>query len=124
MSHNPRVSGIKHAQKESVLLRQVSTFFLRITLDEKELAGFAVNRVKLSPDKGMLTILLIAPGGVAEYEQKKDLLILYKPSLRSAIAKAINARYTPNLMFAYDDAFEKQQRVNDIIDKLKDEGKL
>ncbi len=124
MSHNPRVSEIKHAQKESLLLRHLSTFFLQITLDEKELAGFAVNRVKLSPDKGMCTILLIAPGGMKEFEEKKGLLILYKPSLRSAIAKVINGRYTPDFVFAYDEAFEKQQRVNDIIEKLKDEGKL
>lgn len=124
MSHNPRVSEIKRAQKESLLLRHISSFFLQIVLDEKELVGFAINRVKLSPDKGTCTVLFIAPGGIEEFEQKRDLLILYKPSLRSAISKVIHGRYTPDLIFKYDEAFEKQRRVNEIIDKLKDEGKL
>jgi ribosome-binding factor A len=124
MAHSSRLSEIKHAQKESLLLRLISQFFMQILLDEKELQGFAVNRVKLSPDKGMCTVLFFASGGEQEFEEKKHLLILYKPSLRSALAKAINARYTPNLLFTYDVAFEKQRRINDIIDKLKDEGKL
>jgi ribosome-binding factor A len=80
--------------------------------------------VQLSPDKGLCTIFFHALNGVVEYEALRPQLILYKPSLRKALSQTIHGRYTPELRFAYDTHLDKQQRMDDLIERLKREGKL
>jgi ribosome-binding factor A len=118
------VSSIKHSQKESALLQIIAQLFVQIMQDEPSLTGLTITRVKLDPSKSKCTILFHAIGGIEEFEQKRKTLVLYKPSLRKALSQSIHGRYTPQLRFAYDQQLDKQRRVEDLIDKLKDEGKL
>lgn len=120
----PRLSKIKHAQKESLLLHTIASLFMQIVQDEPLLAGFTVTRVELSPNKSSCRIFMHCQGGLEEFEQKRKTLVLYKPSLRQALSKSIHGRYTPELRFTYDSQLDKQRRIDDLIDKLKDEGKL
>ncbi len=113
------VSSIKKSQKESLLLRAIANLFAQTTLDDARLSGVAVNRVKLSDDKGVATIFFYTAGGLAEFKEKLPTILLYKSSLRRALARSINARYTPELIFKYDDQFEKQQRIEGILEKIK-----
>jgi ribosome-binding factor A len=115
------VSSIKKSQKESLLFRAIAQLFSQTTLDDKRLQGVAVNRVKLSDDKSHATVYFYTPGGPAEFKEKLPFILLYKASLRRALAQSINARYTPELVFKYDDQFEKQQRIEGILEKIKGE---
>lgn len=115
------VSSIKKSQKESLLFRSIAQLFAQTTLDDARLQGVAVNRVKLSDDKGHATVYFYTPGGLAEFKEKLPFILLYKNSLRKALAQSINARYTPELVFKYDDQFEKQQRIEGILEKIKGE---
>ena len=115
---------IKRAQKESYFFREISQFFHQIAVDEPRLNGIFINRVSLSSDGGTCVVLFLATNGREEFEQKLSTLILYKPSLRSALAKTSHGRYTPNLIFRYDEDHEKVEKINRLIDKLKDEGRL
>ena len=115
---------IRKAQRESYFYREISTLFSRITIDEPRLHGLYINKVNLSSDGGTCVVLFLATYGRPEFEEKLQVLILYKPSLRSALAKTSHSRYTPNLIFRYDEDQEKVDRINRLIDKLKDEGKL
>lgn len=121
---NPRVREIKHAQKESQLLQEIGQLFVQMAQDEPDLAGLYVTRVKLSPDKGKCFIFIHTLGGIKEFEEKRPTLVLFKPSLRKALSQLIRGRYTPDLRFMYDAPLDKQRRVEDLIDKLKDEDKL
>jgi ribosome-binding factor A len=115
---------IKRAQRESYFYREISQLFLQITIDEPRLSGLFINRISLSSDGGTCTVLFLAHDGKAEFEEKLPTLILYKPSLRSALAKTSHSRYTPNLIFRYDESHEKVEKINTLIDTLKREGKL
>lgn len=115
---------IKRAQKESYFFREISQLFLQITIDEPQLVGLYINKISLSSDGGMCTVLFLATHGKTEFEEKLPLLILYKPSLRTALAKTSHGRYVPNLIFRYDKDEEKVEKINRLLDKLKDEGKL
>jgi ribosome-binding factor A len=44
--------------------------------------------------------------------------------MRTALAKTSHGRYTPNLIFRYDDDYEKVEKINRLLDTLKAEGKL
>ncbi len=120
----PRLSRIKHAQKESLLLHTIASLFMQIIQDEPVLAGFTVTRAELSPNKSSCRIFFHCQGGLEEFEKKRKTLVLYKPSLRQGLSKSIHGRYTPELRFAYDAQLDKQRRIDDLIDKQKDEGRL
>lgn len=121
---NPRIREIKHAQKESMILHEVSQNFVRIAQDEPSLQSFSITRVSLSDRKGFCIIFFHTLGGLKEFEEKRKTLVLYKPSLRQALSKAMHGRYVPQIRFKYDDQLDKQRRIDDLIDKLKAEGKL
>lgn len=117
MSH-PHLKDRRRAQKESLLMQEISKLFMRISMDDKELQGLFVNRVSLSQDKSTVKVFFYCDGGPELFEQKLKSLVLYKPSMRKAIAQEINARYTPELTFAFDHLFEKQRRVDELIDSV------
>jgi ribosome-binding factor A len=119
-----RVSIIKHSQKESFLLREISQFFTQIALDYPELQRLYITRVSLAPDRSMCTVYFHTAEGQAGFKEKLPKLILFKPSLRSAIAKVYHGPYAPDLVFRYDDQFDKGRKVDDLIEALKSEGKL
>jgi ribosome-binding factor A len=119
-----RVRAIKQAQRESFLLREISTLYVRLIQDNPELQGVYIIKIELSSDGSTCTVYFHSTQGQAHYEQIKDKLILYKPSIRTALAKASSSRYVPQLIFRYAEGVEKQERVNDLIEQLKKEGKL
>lgn len=119
-----RVSDIKHAQKESELHQKIAQFFIQIVQNDPALQNLSITRVKLSPDKGVCFVFFHAMGGISEYEALHKQLVLYKPSLRKALSQSIHGRYVPNLRFKYDEQLDKQRHIDDLIDRLKKEGKL
>ena len=122
--HNKRLSDVKRAQKASLFLRTISTLFSRLTTDNPELVTLFVNRVELSPDKSACYVLFYSPLGIEEFDKKLQLLILYKPSLRAALANEINGRYTPEIVFKYDETQAHVDRIDTLLQDLKDKGEL
>lgn len=47
-------------------------------------------------------------------------LKLYKPSLRKALSK-LPSRYAPELIFKYDEELEKQMKLEELMDKVKEQ---
>jgi len=86
----PESKNVKRAQKEEQLLRELSTLLLEITLDDSRLSNLFINRVHLAADKSICTIYIYSPDGKKKFDELKPILILYKPSLRAAIAKRIS----------------------------------
>jgi ribosome-binding factor A len=121
MNNSPRLREIKHAQREAQVLREVSNFFLRITLDDPRLQGIYISRVKLSANRSMCTIFFYTPGGITDYEAKRPILVMYKPTLRTALSKTLHGRYTPDLVFDFDAQYEKQRKVDDLLEQLHHE---
>ncbi len=122
--NNRRVADIKRAQKTSLLYRTISKLFLELSLDKSEFRSVFVNRVEISPDKGMCYVYFCALNGLEEFEEKLPLLTLYKPSLRAALAKEIRGRYTPDLLFKFDSSAEKARRIEDLLYGLQEKGDL
>jgi ribosome-binding factor A len=119
-----KVKSIKQAQRERLLLRELSDLFLQITRDEPQLGDLVISRVSLSADRSVCSIFFYTSGGQEAFEEKLDILKLYRPSLRTALARRINTRYTPELVFKFDTLFEKKQRIESIIESIAAEKKL
>ncbi len=115
---------IKRAQKASLFLRTIMTLFSQVTREDRELFGVSVSRVEISPDKSTCFVFFYAPGGLAEFEEKFHRLVLYKPSLRASLARQIQNRYTPELVFKFDTAFEKGLRIETLLANIKEKDAL
>lgn len=118
------VSDIKRAQKESALLKIISNLFLVTIRDDSRIQDIFVNRVELSPDKGSCYVYFYSVKGEAYFKEMLEILKLYKPSLRKAIATTMQSRYTPELIFKFDVQFEKTLKIEQLIDKVKGEDQF
>jgi ribosome-binding factor A len=93
---------------------------VRIAMDDKRLDGITLNRVQLSKDKSTCNLFFFTPDGKEDFEKRLPFLIIYKPSMRKALAQSINARYTPQLVFKYDESFEKHLEIDALFESIKD----
>jgi len=114
-----RVGSIKTAQRESVIFRTVSSLFCEAIFERPELQGIFVNRVQLSGGKGMCYIYFYSSQGKQHFESVLKELVLYKPSVRKAIAQTLDARRAVDIIFAFDDTFERIQRIEGLIESIK-----
>lgn len=119
-----RQKSIKIAQRESLLLKEISQLFHNAAMDDARLSGVFINKVGLSADKGICTVYFYTPEGKKKFDEVLSTLILYKPSIRAALAKTVKGRYVPNLKFVFDEQFEKQERVETLLEELKDKGDI
>lgn len=120
-TENKRINEIKRAQKESLISKKIAVLLNQIALDDPRVAELTLNRVQLSPDKGIAVLYFYTTKGERFFKDQMSALILYKPSIRSALSKLIPSRYTPELVFKYDAQFEKELKINLLLDQLKDE---
>ncbi len=83
-----------------------------------------IEKVKLSPDGSQCIVFFYSDKGEERFKELLPRLILYKPSIRTALAKMMNSKYVPQLVFKFASGVEQQRRVDDLIEALKKEGKL
>lgn len=110
-------SSIKFSQKSSQIYREISALIVQEKMNNKALQNVLINRVTLSKDKGICFVYFYVPDKT-KLKESLDTLICYKPSLRKALADSIKARYTPDIIFRYDETFEKQQHIENILNSI------
>lgn len=118
-------STIKREQRKSFLLRTISPLIHKITTEEPhncpELGSTYITRIDLSADGGICYVYFWSAQGEESFSKTRGTLILYKPSLRTALAKALQKKYTPDLLFLFDTTHEKEIRINELLDQVQNE---
>ena len=84
------------------------------------LNGVAISRVDVSPDLKAAKIYITA-ASKEESKRTMDGVKKAKGFFRSHLAKVLNLRYTPELMFYYDNIAEEAQRVEQLLTELEHE---
>ncbi len=92
---------------------------MQAALDDPRLNDVMIHRVQLSPDKGVCTVYFYTNQGEEHFKNILNVLVLYRPSLRKALASKIRSRYTPELIFRFDTQFEKQLRIDQLLEEQK-----
>lgn len=116
-------SQVKLQQKVSFLYREIAELIANLAHDEPILATIYPTRVELSPGKEMCYVYFASHDGKEQFEEALEVLKLYKPSLRQAIAKARQARRTPDLRFLYDESLEKGRRMEKLLDNIREKDR-
>jgi len=70
---NRRFKEIKRARKESLLLKEISSLFLRIVQEEPSLQNLYISHVRLSSDCGICSVFFYTSDGKKEFEKKTPL---------------------------------------------------
>lgn len=121
MVSSPSAQDVKRARKESLFFRTISSLLMQLAQDEPNLLGLVVSRVALSHSYSSCTVFIYPPGGQQEFDEKLQLLKLYKPSIRKSISSLIPGRYTPEIIFKYDNQYEKQRKLDELLASLSEE---
>ncbi len=102
------------------LKKEISSI-ISLELKNPHLTGLiSVSKVKTSPDLKYARVFVTM---INEKDKKENLRVLKQSSgfIRSLIAKRINMRYTPELVFEFDDSIEYGARIDEIINKISKE---
>lgn len=96
-------------------LRKEISSIISMELKNPHLTGLiSVTKVKTTPDLKFARVYVTM---INEKSKKENLSILKQSSgyIRSAIAKKINLRNTPELIFEFDDSLEYGSRIDEIL---------
>jgi ribosome-binding factor A len=118
-------SAIKREQKKSFLLREISRLIYEVGQEESVVRDVFVTRVDLSADTGICYVYFstaaIGTSNEEVWDKALEKLKLYKPSMRSKLSKSMHSRYTPDLLFLFDEKQEKIQHLNSLLDQVHQE---
>ncbi len=120
---NPRFQVIKREKKKALFLREITAMVQALGGDDQAVAQVYVTRIDFSADYGICHVYFSTFSDFSEvlFNTVLDRLKLYKPSMRKSLAKRIDGRYTPDLIFFYDKVKEKEHNINQLLDKVSEE---
>jgi len=95
---------------------ELSLLLLREVADPR-LGDISFSRVEMSPDLKRARIYFVLPAG-ADPAPVRQALKKAGGFFRSRIARSINLRYTPELVFSYDDLNEELQRMDELFREI------
>jgi ribosome-binding factor A len=101
--------------------RELSELIQQHLRDPRLTEFIAVTEVSTSPDLKHSKIFVSSIGGQQEETQVLKALNSASGFLRTALAKRIKMRYTPELHFAWDNSIEHGDRVLRLIDQVEAE---
>lgn len=109
-----------------MLFREISTLIQQAALDDPDLTGIGASRVELSDDGSHCMVYFFSERGQEQFDRFLDKLKLYRPSMRTALAKRLSSRRVPQILFKYDVQFAKTKEVEELLDLVKkvDEWRL
>jgi ribosome-binding factor A len=116
----PKLHEIKRERKKSLFFREMSQIVNLISCENPNIQKVYVTRVDFSQDYGILYVYLATFNVYSRdvFDKVLGELILYKPSIRKELASRLNPRYTPDIVFMYDEHKEKQDHINELLDKV------
>ena len=103
-------------EKLAVQIQKFITDIIQFELKNDNLGIVTVTRVKVSDDNSWAKVFVSFLD--KNKEKKLELLKECKPFIRSALAKKLTIRRTPDILFVLDDSWEKGEHIEKIIREL------
>lgn len=111
-----RVERVKH------LLHQEISSILQIDVKDPRVKLVTVTDVRLTPDLREARVLITSLGDEAERENVLNGLKRATGYIRGELGRRLKLKYTPTVEFAFDDWYDKQERIFNLIEHLHDEN--
>ncbi len=119
--------GGKNKQKRSsrvaeAIRNELSSLLISKVKDPR-LHGVSISRVEVPDDLSLARVFFTVLGGKKEIREAGVGLESAKGFMRSHIAKTLNLRFTPALLFRYDNVMEKVAELDEIFQEIANERK-
>jgi ribosome-binding factor A len=119
--------GRKNEQKRSsrvaeAIRNEIATLLISKVRDPR-LLGVNISRVEVPDDLSLARIYFTVIGGKKEIKEAGVGLERAKGFMRSHVAKTLNLRFTPALLFRYDNMVEKVAELEEIFQEIANERK-
>lgn len=108
-------NNFKKEKYEERLLNEINSL-LRSSTNDGRLARVSITKVELSPDYGYATV----SWDTYDSGTRGDAKIAIEASsgrIRSELAKVLEVRHVPALTFVYDNQFEEENKITEILKK-------
>lgn len=112
--------SFKKTKFEERLLNEINSLLRTHTKDDR-LRKVSVTKVDLSPDFSYATISWDTYDSSTRGDAKVA-IEASKGHLRSELAKVLEVRHVPSLSFVYDNQFEEEKKIMDLINKDLNKG--
>ena len=112
--------NFKKIKYEERLLNEINGL-LRAGTNDGRLARVSITKVELSPDYGYATV----SWDTFDSGTRGDAKTAIEASagrIRSELAKVLDVRHVPSLTFVYDNQFEEEKKIMDLITASKDKN--
>ncbi len=116
------MNATRRARLQTVILEELATFLPRQVKDPRIPGSITVTQVEVAPDGSVAKIAVAIFGGSESEEQIKDCLTGLNSAagfVRRHLAKILNIRYIPNLIFSYDKGLENSARVHELLKQIE-----
>ena len=104
-------------EKLAVQIQKYISEIIQYELKTNNLGIVTVTRVKVSDDNSWAKVYVSFLD--KDKEKKLENLKECKPFIRTALAKKLTIRRTPDITFTIDDSYEKGEKIESIIRELK-----
>ncbi len=109
-------------ERVNTLIRREISELIQQHLRDPRLSEFiAVTEVATTPDLKHAKIYISSMGGQQEEGKVLGILNTAAGYLRTALAKRIKMRYTPELHFAWDNSIEHGDKVLRLLDQINEQ---
>lgn len=99
-----------------ILRHALADMLLRSEIADAELEKqkVTVTEVRLSPDLRNATVYIVPFGG-GDAKAVRSALTKHQRFLRGVLAKRVDLKYMPNLLFQIDETFDEAERIDAIL---------
>jgi ribosome-binding factor A len=116
---------VRRARLKKVIQEELSEVIQR-ELKDPRVPPLTITHVEVTPDAAQATVYLLIQSQYLDEQNKEEQMRLCLSGLSSAsgflkrhIAKAINVKNIPNLIFKPDHGFENASRVYELLKEIK-----
>ena len=113
-----KANNFKKEKYEERLLNEINSL-LRTGSSDSRLARVSVTKVELSPDYGYATVSWDTYDSGTRGDAKTAIEAA-SGRIRSELAKVLEVRHVPSLTFIYDNQFEEEKKIMDLLKKEPD----
>ncbi|AGM25175.1 30S ribosome-binding factor RbfA [Spiroplasma chrysopicola] len=110
-------NSVKVERMQSIIVREI-TLIMQREIKEPLINQIIIHDVKLTSDLGYAKVyysLLLEQ----KQEEVESVLESYRKEIRSKLSKKLDIYKCPELEFIYDNTLANANRINDILDKIK-----
>ena len=109
-------------QRVAEAIKNELTMLLLRDVADPRLTGVSITRVLVTPDLKQAKVYFTLPAGMAS-QPALAAMRRARGYFRSHLAKILNMRYTPDLLFFFDHQNEEAQRIDDLFRQIEKERK-